>query len=94
MEYRAPFLWSNRGKAHTFMNTNTINETTASRYEKVARQWRARYPRETGLEPESDCAAFQAWRRERYATLSPARRRPYDAALHHDQGKHHPECLT
>ena len=55
---------------------------------------RARYTRETGLEPETNCAAFQAWLRERYAALMPARRRPYDAALHHDQGEHHPECMA
>ena len=76
------------------MKTSNISPKTAARYEQVSRQLRARYTRETGLEPETDCAAFQAWRWQRYATLSPARRRPYDAALHHDQGKHHPECLT
>ena len=75
------------------MNTWTINETTASRYEKVARQWRARYTRETGLEPESDCAAFQAWRWERYTTLSPVSRRQYHAALTYYQGEHHPGCM-
>ncbi len=42
------------------MNTNTINEKTASEYERKARQLRARYSRETGLEPEPHCPAFQA----------------------------------
>nr|WP_296747719.1 hypothetical protein [Thioalkalivibrio sp.] len=42
------------------MNTNTINEKTASEYERKARQLRARYSRETGLETEPHCPAFQA----------------------------------
>ena len=38
---------------------------------KIARQLRARYTCETGLEPKSDCAAFQVWLQERYITLVP-----------------------
>ncbi len=74
-------------------NTNTISLKTASRYEKVARQLRARYTRETGLEPESDCAAFQAWLQERYTKIAPASRRQYHAALTHYQGDHHSDCM-
>jgi len=73
--------------------TKTISPKTASRYERRARQLRARYTRETGLEPESDCAAFQDWLRALYATLMPSSRRQYQAALAHYQAKHHPDCL-
>jgi len=45
------------------------------------------------LEPEADCAAFQAWLQERYTTLSPVSRRQYRAALTHYQGEHHPDCM-
>ena len=63
------------------MNTSTISPKTAARYEQVSRQLRARYTRETGLEPGANCAAFQAWLRDLYATLSSANRRQYHAAL-------------
>lgn len=73
--------------------TKNINEKTATRYEKVSRQLRARYTRETGLEPEADCTAFQDWLRDRYTTLLPASRRQYYAALTHYQREHHPDCM-
>ena len=75
------------------MNTNTISPKTAARYEQVSRQLRARFTRETGLEPESDCAAFQAWLRNLYTTLSPVSRRQYYAALTRYQGDHQPDCM-
>jgi len=75
------------------MNTNIISKRTAARYEKIAQQLRARYTRETGVEPEADCAAFKAWLLERYTTLASASRRQYYASLRHYQGKHHPKCL-
>jgi hypothetical protein len=74
------------------MNTKTISPKTAARYEQVSRQLRARYTRETGLEPESDCAAFQAWLRDLYTTLSPVSRRQHYASLTRYQGKHHQNC--
>ena len=75
------------------MNTNTISPKTAARYEQVSRQLRARFTRETGLEPEANCAAFQAWLQDLYITLAPATRRQYYAALTRYQGKHHPDCM-
>jgi len=75
------------------MNTNIISERTAARYEKIARQLRARYTRETGMEPEANCAAFQAWLRDLYTTLSSASRRQYYAALTRYQGEHHSDCM-
>ena len=83
----------NVGRTHKIMNTNIIRPKTASRYEKVSRQLRARYTRETGLEPESDCTAFQDWMKALYATVMPASRRQYQASLAHYQGKHHPDCM-
>ena len=75
------------------MNTSTISPKTAARYEQVSRQLRARFTRETGLEPEANCAAFQAWLQDLYITLAPATRRQYYAALTRYQGKHHPDCM-
>ena len=75
------------------MNTNIISPKTATEYERKSLLLRARYTRETGLEPESDCAAFQAWLRNLYTTLSPATRRQYYAALTRYQGDHQPDCM-
>lgn len=70
-----------------------MTEKTKREYCRTAKKIRSRYCNETGLQPEDDCARFQAWLVRLYPTIAPSSRRLYRAALRHYQGVHHPECM-
>ena len=70
-----------------------MTEKTKRKYRRTAKQIRSRYFNETGIQPEDDCARFQAWLVRIYRTIAPRSRRLYRNALHHFQGAHHPECM-
>ena len=68
-----------------------VSEKTIENYTRLARDLRHRYTRDSDLEPEADWTEFNNWMDRLYATVAPATRRAYHAALVHYQNEHHPE---